>query len=435
MSLLERPEAQALLEDARLTRESVRGCRDRLERFLQRYLPRFYREEQRELAKVVIAGKLSGLERKTSEPIANQAGRQRKPVQHFVGAGLWDDEAVLSEMRLHVREELGDPQAVLVLDPSAFPKKGTESCGVARQWCGRLGKVDNCQVGVFLGYAASGGHVPVDRCLYLPKERVADRQHRKKTHVPKEVRFQEKWRIGLELLDKNRAELPHAWITADDEFGRVTEFRAQLRFRHEKYVLDVPSDTLVREIGGRPGQKGRGVFERIEVWAARQPRWRWKTVTVRNGEKGPLRVRALKRRVQTKEEDGQIGPSETALVIRTLDKQSVTYYALSNAQRKEKVETLAGVKGERHRVEEIFQEGNGEVGLDHYEVRSWVGWHHHMTLTFLALWFLTLEKRRLGKKNTGPDGGADSRDFQPAAPPASSRGHADRRRNQPRVAA
>ena len=142
MSLLERPEAQALLKDARLSTESVRGCQERLERFLQRYLPWFYREEQRELAKVVIAGKLSGLERKTSEPIANQAGRQRKPVQHFVGAGLWDDEAVLSELRRHVCEELGDPQAVLVLDASAFPKKGTESCGVARQWCGRLGKVD-----------------------------------------------------------------------------------------------------------------------------------------------------------------------------------------------------------------------------------------------------------------------------------------------------
>jgi SRSO17 transposase len=435
MSLLECPEAQALLEDARLTPQSVRGCQDRLERFLQRYLHRFYREEQRALAKVVIAGKLSGLERKTAEPIANQAGRPRKPVQHFVGAGLWDDEAVLSEMRLHVCQELGDPQAVLVLDPSAFPKKGTESCGVARQWCGRLGKVDNCQVGVFLGYAAPGGHVPVDRRLYLPEERAADRQHRKKTHVPKEVRFQEKWRLGLELLDKNRAELPHAWITADDEFGRVTEFRAQLRFRHEKYVLDVPSNTLVREIGGSSGQQGRGAFERIEVWAARQPAWRWKTVTLRNGEKGPLRVRALKRRLQTKDEDGHLGPAETALVIRTLDKQSVTYYALSNAHRKEKVGTLACVKGERHRVEEIFAEGNGEVGLDHYEVRSWVGWHHHMTLTFLALWFLTLEKRRLGKKNTRPDGGSDARDLQSPAPPAGSRSHADRGRNQPRVAA
>ena len=435
MSLLERPEAQALLKDARLSTESVRGCQERLERFLQRYLPWFYREEQRELAKVVIAGKLSGLERKTSEPIANQAGRQRKPVQHFVGAGLWDDEAVLSELRRHVCEELGDPQAVLVLDASAFPKKGTESCGVARQWCGRLGKVDNCQVGVFLGYAAPGGHVPVDRRLYLTEERAADRPHRQKTHVPKEVRFQEKWRIGLELLDKNRAELPHAWITADDEFGRVTEFRAQLRLRHEKYVLDVPSNTLVRELGGNAANKGRGAFERIEVWAARQPAWRWKTVTIRNGEKGPLRVRALKRRVQTKEEDGHVGPMETALVIRTLDKQVVTYYALSNAKRQTKVATLACVKGERHRVEEIFQEGNGEVGLDHYEVRSWVGWHHHMTLTFLALWFLTLEKRRVGKKNAGHDGSANSRNLQPAAPATGPESRPDCQRNQPGAAA
>ena len=249
MSLLDHPEAKALLKDAQVTSGSVRGCQDRLQGFMQRYLPCFYREEQRELAAVVIAGKLSGLERKTLEPIAYQAGRERKPVQHFVGAGLWDDDTVLSELRRHVREELGDPQAVLVLDPGAFPKKGTESCGVARQWCGRSGKVDNCQVGVFLGYAAPGGHVPVDRRLYLTEERAADRQHRKKTHVPKELRFQEKWRIGLDLLDKNREELPHAWVTADDEFGRVTEFRAQLRLRHENYVLDVPSNTLVREAG------------------------------------------------------------------------------------------------------------------------------------------------------------------------------------------
>src|SRR2546430_5832399 len=143
MSLLEHPKAQELLADATLTPAAVRHCQEHLTHFLQRYLPLFYRQEQRQLATLVIQGRLSGLERKTSEPIAHQAGRPRKPVQHFVGAGLWDDEAVMTELRGHVAEELGDPEGVLVLDSSGFPKKGTESCGVSRQWCGRLGKLDH----------------------------------------------------------------------------------------------------------------------------------------------------------------------------------------------------------------------------------------------------------------------------------------------------
>jgi SRSO17 transposase len=150
MSLLEHPTAQALLADTEVSPADVTGCRRRLESFLHRYLPRFYRVEQHQLARVVLQGKLSNLQRKTSEPIAALAGRHRKPVQHFVGAGGWDDEAVMAELRQHVAEELPDPDAVLVLDPSAFPKSGADSCGVARQWCGRLGKVDNCQLGVFL---------------------------------------------------------------------------------------------------------------------------------------------------------------------------------------------------------------------------------------------------------------------------------------------
>jgi len=437
MSLLEHPAAQVLLDDAQITPAMVRSCRDRLRRFLQRYLPLFYREEQRELARVVIEGKLTSLQRKTSEPIAIQAGRPRKPVQHFVGAGLWDDEAVTAELRCHVAEKLGDDQAVLILDPSTFPKKGTESCGVQRQWCGRLGKIENCQAGVFVVYAAARGQALVDRRLYLPKEWAADGKRRDKCHVPEDVDFQEKWRMGLDLLERSSLHLPHAWVAADDEFGRVTEFRAELRYRHERYVLDVPSNTLVRELGDgqrRVGQKRRG-FERIDAWAARQPAWRWRTITIRAGEQGPLKVRALKRRVQTKDSDRCIGPAETALVVRTLEKESKTYYGLSNAHREEKLYELVRVKSERHRVEEALQEGKGEVGLGHYEVRSWSGWHHHMTLSLLALWFLTLEKLRLGEKNTSHHRAASPGDLQSAAASASSGQHANRRRDQSRAAA
>ena len=169
MSLLDHPEAQAILADAVVTPDAVEGQADRLTSFLQRYLPRFYRSEQRATAALVIRGRLGGLERKTSEPIAIEAGLPRKPIQFFVGAGKWDDEAVMGELRQHVREELADPDGVVIVDPSGFPKKGAESCGVDRQWCGRLGKVDNCQIGVFLAYATEAGYAPLDRRLYLPR--------------------------------------------------------------------------------------------------------------------------------------------------------------------------------------------------------------------------------------------------------------------------
>jgi len=433
-SLLQHPKAQALLADATLTAAAVRHCQQHLSQFLQRYLPLFYRKEQSELATVVLQGRLSGLERKTSEPIANQASRPRKPVQHFVGAGLWDDEAVMAELRRHVAEELGDPHAVLVFDSSGFPKKGTQSCGVARQWCGRLGKIDNCQVGVFATYAAPGGHAPLDRCLYLTKDSAADRKQRRKTHVPKEVIYREKWRIALDLLDRSGPDVPHAWITGDDEFGRPTEFRAELRLRREHYVLDVPSNTSVREVAERPGG-GRPPFEPVDAWAARQPASRWKTITIRAGEQGPLKVRTLKRRVQTKDDEGRVGPAETLVVIRSLGAEGQTWYTLSNARRDERLPVLVTVHSERHRVEEVLQEGKGEVGLDHYEVRSWVGWHHHMTLSLLALWFLTLERRRLGKKNPGVDGGAIAAGVQPVAAHPAPQSRAGRRGGQPRAAA
>ena len=165
----------------------------------------------------------------------------------------------MAELRAHVGEELAAPGGVVVVDGSAFPKKGTESCGVARQWCGRLGKVDNCQVGVFLAYAAAGGYAPLDRRLYLPKEWAGDEARRQKCHVPPEVAFREKWQIALDLLDRSLPGLAHGWIAGDDEFGRASEFRAALRQRKERYVLDVPCNTTVRDLERRrpPGPGGR----------------------------------------------------------------------------------------------------------------------------------------------------------------------------------
>jgi SRSO17 transposase len=441
MSLLDHPEAQALLADAVVTPDSVRERADRLTAFLQRYLPKFYRSEQRATATLVIRGRLSGLERKTSEPIAIEAGLPRKPIQFFVGSGKWDDEAVMAELRAHVREELAGPDGVVVIDPSAFPKKGTESCGVARQWCGRLGKVDNCQVGVFLAYAAEGGYAPLDRRLYLPEDWAGDPERREKCHVPPEVEFREKWQIALDLLDRSLPGLPHGWITGDDEFGRASEFRAALRLRKERYILDVPCNTTVRDLERRrPPRKRAGVgrkrevpFVRADAWAAGQPESRWERITVRDGEKGPLVVDAMTARVRAKQE-GRIGPEERLVVIRPVG-ESRADYALTNAGPEVALADVVRAQRQRHRIEELFATGNGEAGLDHYEVRSWVGWHHHVTLSLVALWFLCLDRRRVGGENPGGDGASDAADPVPVAPRPASCSRGDRPRGDAGAAA
>jgi SRSO17 transposase len=435
-SLLERPVALALLADAEVSAADVRGCRGRLQAFLTRYLPLFYRKEQRELAGVVLRGRLSDLPRKTAEPIAHQAGRHRKPVQHFVGSGAWDDEAVQAELRRHVAEELGDPEAVVVLDGSGFPKKGAASCGVARQWCGRLGKVDNCQVGVFLAYVAPRGATLIDRRLYLPQDWAADRRRRRKAQVPKAVRFQEGWRIALDLLDRVRADLPCGWVAGDDEFGRATALRAGLRQRDLRYVLDVPCGTLVRDTGEEPGPGKRlPPWRRADEWARALPASRWRRVRAGDGARGPKAVRAAEAWVQTKGQDGRCGPLERLVVLRTIDREPRTWYTLTNAPARVGVERLAQVHGQRHGVEEVLQAGKGEVGLAQYEVRSWVGWHHHMTLSLLGLWFLVLEKQRLGGENPGADGAADAGGVRAAAAAPAAGAAADRGGGQPRLTA
>jgi SRSO17 transposase len=413
-TILEHPKAQALLEQAEVSPATVRRCEARLAGFLERYLPLFYRAEHRGHAATILKGKLTALPRKTTEPIATQAQRKRRPLQHFVGAGSWDDDTPLAELRRHVRQELADPNGVLIVDGHGTPKKGDDSCGVARQWCGHLGKVDNCQVSYFVAYAARRGKALLQGRLYLPADRVAEASHRLKTYVPPEVSFHEGWRIALDLLDQHRVALPHAWVTGDDEFGRASVFRARLRLRRERYVLDVPCNTLVRDRSqGRPpsrpgGPARRPSFERADAWVARQPKGRWRKLHVRDGEKGPLQVRACQQGVQTRDEDGCVGPRERLVVIQSCEKKPRTWYTLSNARDEVPLVAVVRAHGERHRMEELLQEGQGEVGLDHYEVRSWVGWHHHITLTLLALWLLQLEKLRVGKKKSARDGAASA---------------------------
>jgi SRSO17 transposase len=415
MSLLESPKAQALLAEAVVEPTAVRSCVRGLSSFLVRYLPLFYRKEQAANASITIKGLLSNLQRKTCEPIARRQGVTRKPIQFFVGSGRWNDEAVMAEMRQQIVEERGNARGILVFDGTSFVKKGKASCGVKRQWCGRLGKIENCQAGLFLAYATPEGYAPLDRRLFLPEEWCQDRVRRKKTHVPRQVVFRKKWEMALDMLDRHGAQVPHAWVAGDDEFGRSADFRAGLRERKEGYVLDVPRDTLVRDLERKP-PRGRRVWplERAEEWLKRQPARRWEEFTVAAGEKGPLHVRAM--RVGVRAMHGkQIGPPEILVVLRTVDAEPQTRFGLSNAGPEVPLAELVRVLAQRHKIEELFEAAKGEVGLAHYEVRSWTGWHHHMTLALLALWFVIRQRQRLGGKNPGADGTGNA---QPLLTPA-----------------
>jgi SRSO17 transposase len=314
---------------------------------------------------------VSGLERKTCEPIAVEAGVHRKPIQSFVGAGKWDDEAVMAELRWHVAEELGDGRAVLVVDATTFPKTGTDSCGVARQWCGRLGKPENCQRGIFLAYAAPGGYAPLDRRLYLPKDWAGDSARRAKCHVPEEVKFRAGWRIAADLIERCGEDVPHNWVVGDDEFGRPAQFRAWLRGRGERYVLDLecPPPPSRRPGHGRPRA---APFRRVDAWAAAQPEGCWTRLTIRAGEKGPLQVDAMTARVRTRLEH-RIGPEERLVVMRTVEAEPEAHDALSNAAADVPLAELVRARFARHRIEEVFEAAKQEAGLGHYEVRSWVG--------------------------------------------------------------
>ena len=300
---------------------------------------------------------------------------------------------------------------VLVFDPSAFAKKGTRSAGVARQWCGRIGKVENCQVGIYMAYVSSKGHTLVNRRLYLPEEWAQDRTRRKAAGVPKETKFRTRHELALEMLDENSSLLPHSWIAGDDEMGRPAGFREYLATRGERYLLAVPSNTLVRD-GETPPPKyaGRGrhpmnPFVRVDQWCAALRVDAWTTIEVRDGEKGPLKVDVVKRRVRARTPTGGTGPEELLFIARECQADGTFKhdYYLSNASSDVALNELARVAKAAHRVEECFQRTKSEGGLGDYQVRNWAAWHQHQTLALLAAWFLEQETRR----GNNPDARAD----------------------------
>ena len=391
---------QLLLDDCQVDPQSLMSCLERLRGFLERYQPHFVRREQRELCAVYLRGLLSGLDRKSVEPIATAADLPRRPLQRFVGEGKWDDEPLMRELRAHVAKELGASDGVLIVDPSEFPKKGRHSVGVKRQWCGHLGKTESCQSGVFLSYQSSKGRALVASELYLPQEWAEDVARRKACHVPDEVVFKPSWQIADDWLLAHAHEFPHGWILGDEGVGKSGSFRSSLRRRGEHYLFQVQAARTIRLVGTKParGSKGRRrlpPFQPVGAWAKALPPSAWKRFRVRAGEKGWIELYALRKRVQTRSE-GRIYPHvETLLVTRTPGPQPEYRYWLSNEEGAS-LEDLVSASARRHWIENDFQRAKGEVGLGDYEVRSWVGWHHHMTLALLALFFLELERRRWG---------------------------------------
>lgn len=399
-----------LREDAVVKPEQLAGMLDRLEEFVEPFVACLVRPKQRVLAQQYVAGLVSSVERKNVESIAYHHDQDRQMLQKFVGQYTWDHRPLIGELVRQVGQTLGRSEAVLVLDPSAFPKKGTESVGVARQWCGRLGKVENCQVGVYLAYAAAEEHVLVDTRLYLPKEWAASKSRREKCGVPAEVKFRTRHELSLEMLDEHGKALPHAWVAGDDEMGKVPDFRRNLHTRGERYLLAVPSNTRVRDLQAPPppyaghGPRPKSSWKRVETWTADVPPRDWTKVDVRDGEKGPLVIEAVKTTVEVKTWPGE-RIREVLFVTRECQADGTTKhdYYLSNASPDTPLTEFARVAKAEHRIEECFERAKGEAGLADYEVRTWRGWHHHQTLSLLATWFLTQETRRGKKRHAGVD--------------------------------
>lgn len=369
---------------------SIESMVERLGEYMAPFYPLFGREENHEHARMYVEGRLRRLDRRTLEPIANANGVPRRPLQQFVGAGRWNDKPVTDALREQIGRDLGTQDGVLIMDSSGFVKSGNGSVGVQRQWCGRLGKVENCQVGEYLGYASRKGHTLIDFRLYLPQSWANDPKRRTIAHVPKLVKFRKGWELAYEMVKENSLHMPHSWVVGDDAYGRIPLLRKQLDADGERYVLEVPGDTLVRLVDTKNAQTAASVADAI-------PKKDWCTVRIRDGEKGPVEVRATKLRVITTIGRGktQERRRETLLLVRRPSTDERWFY-LSNGKGFS-VRKMARVAGCRHYIEETLELAKGDAGLAHYEVRSWIGWHHHMTLTLLALFFLVRESYLLKK--------------------------------------
>jgi SRSO17 transposase len=404
---------EELVKDSVIKGPVFDGALERLISFAKPFVDLLPRDEHQAHLQTYLGGLVSDLDRKNIEAIAYRNDQDRMNLQRFIGWGAWEHTPLMTEVARQVGEKIGEDDGVLVFDPSGFKKSGKSSVGVKRQWLGRFGKIDNGQVAVYMGYASRGEHALVDTRLYLPKEWANDRERRKKSGVPREIRFCTRHELALEMLNGKSKLLPHRWIAGDDEMGRSSAFRGALRDRNECYLLNVPSNTNIRDLEADPppyagqGPRPKGGFERVDKWVEALPKEAWKRIDVRDGEKGPLVVEITKARVVARTERCRgIVTEEVLVVTRSLeeDGNSKCDYSLSNATFETPLDEFARVEKARHRIEDCIERAKSEAGLAHYEVRNWKGWHHHQVLSLMAVWFLTLERLRGKKMDSSTDG-------------------------------
>jgi SRSO17 transposase len=358
----------------------------------ERLRPRFARPEPRRRAWAYLRGLLSPIERKNGWQLAEAAGDATPDgVQDFLSRMLWDADAVRDDLQAYVRQHLDDPAAVLVLDETGFLKKGDKSAGVQRQYSGTAGRIENCQIGVFLGYASRHGQALIDRALYLPKSWTQDADRRREARIPETLGFASKPQQGLAMLEHARQSgLSFGWITGDSVYGADHRIRRWAEQHRRGYVLAVTSS---QPLGLRP----------VCEWIEDLPAEAWQRLSAGDGAKGPrLYDWAL-----LPYRGAALGFRRALLVRRSIAKPDDLTSYLTHAPEQTTPAELVRVAGARWHIESLFEQAKGEVGLDQYEVRSWVGWHRHITLSMFALASLAVIRKGAvgGRGPAGPDGG------------------------------
>lgn len=375
-------------------REEVEHWHAGLEALHARIAARFERSEVRQRVRRYLAALLMPLERKNGWQMAEEVGEGGpRGVQRLLSGAHWEADAVRDDLRAYVVEHLGAPDGVLVIDETGFLKKGTKSVGVARQYSGTAGKIENCQVGVFLAYASARGRAFLDRALYLPKGWATDGERRAEAGVPPAVRFATKGQLVKGMLARAFAsDIPAAWVTGDEVYGNDGRLRRWLEEQPQPYVLAVSCTHRVWQHGRQ---------ERIDRLVVDLPEEAWVTLSAGTGSQGPRLYDWARGRLPYVTAPGM---AQWVLVRRSLsDPTELAYYRAYGPQ-DTPLEELVRVAGTRWVIEESFERAKGEVGLDQYEVRRWEAWYRHITLALLAHAYLEVTRLHATAVEAGKKG-------------------------------
>jgi SRSO17 transposase len=409
------------------------GCAREVEDAAARLRPHFRRPEAWDHARDYLRGLVAEVERKNGWQLAEQAGYGHpRGIQRVLDRYAWDAEAARDDLRRYVVAALGDARAVLVVDETGFPKQGRRSAGVARQYCGTLGKRANCQVGVFLGYAAPAGHAGLDRALYLPQEWADDRARCREAGIPDAVPFRTKPQLALAMVERALdAGVPAAWVVADEVYGNDGKFRRALEARAQAYVVavrrDYPVSTWPPYGPPEPWTAAAVLAAALAAGVAT-----WVRRSCGEGAQGPRVYDWAYFPVRPSVRD-EAGWMHAVLVRRHPERRDEVAYYLVYAPAGTPLAEVLRAAGARWTIEDTFKQAKGLVGLDHYEVRGWRGWHRHVTLALVALAALTVATRRGGRRGpTAPSTSPSPSRRSGGSSSASSGPRAARRRPSPR---